>query len=151
MSRCLTQHRSVKPGAKTENPKSKVKGQNAKVKSNAKCGRFPPSELLTFDLCILTFDFSSSRLALSEPSKPHPGRPLPARTESRASRLSTARPQRPCTPRCQKNVRHGLVGGSGQVTLRHMRRTAYGCFLPDLTRFAAPHCIGPDRQRPVPA
>jgi len=40
-----------------------------------------------------------------------------------------------------------LWRNSGQALLRHMSETAYGCFLPDLTRFTGTHCGGPVRQR----
>ncbi len=39
------------------------------------------------------------------------------------------------------------VAGSGQDYLRHMRRFAYRCFLPDLTGFTRSHCAGPNPQR----
>ena len=37
--------------------------------------------------------------------------------------------------------------GSDQACLRHEATTAYRCFLPDLTGFAARCCTGPGRQR----
>ena len=42
------------------------------------------------------------------------------------------------------------VAGSGRVTLRHSRSTAYGCSLPGLTGFTAPGRAGPDHRRCLP-
>ncbi len=39
------------------------------------------------------------------------------------------------------------VAGSSQESLRHMRKSAYRCFLPDLTGFTGSHCAGPNLQR----
>jgi hypothetical protein len=39
------------------------------------------------------------------------------------------------------------MAGSNQEPLRHMRRPAYRCFLPDLTGFTDSHCAGPGLQR----
>jgi hypothetical protein len=36
---------------------------------------------------------------------------------------------------------------SSQEPLRHMRRFAYRCFLPDLTGFTSSHCAGPNLHR----
>jgi len=53
---------------------------------------------------------------------------------------------RPCT--CLRSGRQAcsLPASSDPVSLRHPKQTVYGCFLPDLTRFAALRRAGPDRQ-----
>ena len=47
------------------------------------------------------------------------------------------------------NCDHRLVGpsNSGQATPWHPRVTAYGCYLPVLTRFTGPRRTGPNHQR----
>jgi len=40
-----------------------------------------------------------------------------------------------------------MAAGSGQAYLRHTKRPAESCFLPDLTRFTGFRRTGPDRQR----
>ena len=54
---------------------------------------------------------------------------------------------RPCTCRRSGRQACSLPASSDPVSLRHPKQTAYGCFLPDLTRFATPRRAGPDRQR----
>ena len=39
------------------------------------------------------------------------------------------------------------TSGSSQVAPRHPKAVAYRCFLPDLTGFTDPRCVGPDSQR----
>ncbi len=53
-----------------------------------------------------------------------------------------------------KKVNTGLLCNFGMERLRswsgyrrHRTEQAYGCFLPDLTKFTADPCIGPDHDR----
>ena len=57
-------------------------------------------------------------------------------------------------PRLATPVKNGFPEYSACIGLRswsgyrrHRTERAYGCFLPDLTRFTADPCIGPDHDR----
>ena len=54
-------------------------------------------------------------------------------------------------PLSQTRRRAMMAGGSREVGPQHKRSTAYGCWVPPLTRFAGPHCVGPLFQRSVPS
>jgi len=51
------------------------------------------------------------------------------------------------TPRRWRDAGAHPIVQLGPGWLRHSRGTAYRCFLPDLTGFTDPGCVGPDRQR----
>ena len=72
--------------------------------------------------------------------------PTPTKKKRRAikTRLSSVLAVHPSS-----NCGHRLVGpaGSGQAAPWHPRMTAYGCYLPVLTRFTGPRRTGPSLQR----
>ena len=71
-------------------------------------------------------------------------------TRCRSPRLTS--PKRSCTPRRTGSSVLPTPASSGQVCLRHPRGTAYGCFLPDLTRFTGSRRAGPNLpHRTMPA
>jgi hypothetical protein len=72
--------------------------------------------------------------------------PRPVRTEGPRHGLSRVGKQSR-TPRRWRDAGAHPIVQLGPGWLRHPRGTAYRCFLPDLTGFTDPGCVGPDRQR----
>ena len=57
---------------------------------------------------------------------------------------------RSCTLARKSKTRVTLVVDSNPDYLRHMKKSAYRCFIPDLTGFTAFHCAGPNYQHHLP-
>ncbi len=57
---------------------------------------------------------------------------------------------RSCTLTRKSKTCVTLVVNSNPDSLRHMKKSAYRCFIPDLTEFTAFHCAGPNYQHHLP-